>query len=330
MFWSRVILGWKGKRTGSTPLCGRVSARLLSIFALCMLPAAAIGQTYTYTYRFIDPISSGVALQQRYDVEPDVNAQALFSGTSSERWTKLLESGYILGMGTPLTRGQDVSEDFHLNWINPEVEDRNYYDNWWVTGEDLYVLSSLYPRTLANQGPHANASVISNPNLLAMGDDNYLFWDEADGTISIYNYHGGTLETDYTWTHFSGGYWDEESLESKLHLMIGYEESYLYFLEGDSTVVRYLVSGVAGGYSGLSYTVTFEETSDLAGYTLGQLVDGEIDGYTYIGWDVGPVVIGVNAILPIPIPEPATTTLLMLGGMLALMPALRQLRKHKG
>ncbi len=301
-------------------LLKRTPLLVLSLCGILMISATAWGQTYTYTYRFVDPTVTGVAPQLRYDVTPDLNAQALFTGTSSEQWKQLLESGYIMGTGTHLTRGQDFSEDFHLNWVNPAVMDRNYYDNWWIPGEDLYVFSSGYPRTLANQGPHAGASVLANPNLLAMGDDNFLFWDD-DGTISVYNYPGGTLETDYTWTEFTSGYWDGESLSSKLHLLIGYEEANLYFLEGDSLIVRYSLLGTAGS----SYILTFANDSDLAGYTLGQLVDGDIDGFTYMGWDVGPVAIGINA--TIPIPEPSTSALMILGGTLSLF-SLRRIKKR--
>ncbi len=300
-------------------LLKRIPLLMSGFLAVLMIGTTAWGQTNTYTYRFQDPGTTGIAVQLRYDVAPDVNAQALFTGSSSEQWKQLLESGYIVGTGTNLVRGQDVSEDYHLNWINPEVSDRNYYDNWWISGENLYVSSAGYPRVLANQGPHAGASVIANPNLLAMGDDNYLFWDDDD-TISVYNYPGGTLETNYSWTTFSTGYWNGESLKSKLNLLIGYEEGYLYFLEGNSLIVRYNLAGTTN----TTYTLTFANDSDLAGYTLGQLVDGEIDGFTYIGWDVGPVVIGVNAVIPIP--EASSLAMVMLfGGALGIL----RFRKHK-
>jgi hypothetical protein len=281
-----------------------------AVLIFCLMGGSLRAQTNTYTYRFEEIYASGTMNQLRYDAAPDVNAQALFPGmTSSEQWAALLESGYVLGTGGGLTRAQDVSEDWHLNWINPEESTWNYYDEWWISGQDLKVLASGYPRTLANQGSHAGESILLNPNILGMGDDNFLFWDPEDQTLSVYNYPGGTLEFDYTWTEFSSGYWAGETLASKLHLLIGYEEGNLYFLEGDSLMVRYNLAGTSGN----SFTVEFAPTSDLAGWTLGDVVDGRVDGFTYIGWDVGAVVIGTNATLPVP--EPSGLALLAMGGL---------------
>lgn len=296
-----------------------------TITALFLFTPSLFAQNYTYMYQpqvAADFAGGATALTpsiSRWDVRPDLHAQVLFSGmTSTEQFESLFHSGYVLAWDTNLVRGKDVVEDTHYNWISPNYPDRNYYNPWYTDQGDYYVTRAAYPITLSNQGPHAGESLIGNNNLIAFGDDDTLWYDN-DGTLSLYNYPGATLAYDYTWTTFSGGDWDGLTLSSQLHLLIGFETSNLYFLDGDSMVYRFNMNGV------------FEQkreillSGDLSQYTLGDIIDGKIDGYTYIGWDdLGPVIVGADLNTSY-IPEPSSYTVisgLMMLGFIAT-------RRHK-
>ncbi len=265
---------------------------LLSVFVMLVCGRGLFGQSYTYLYRFAASDvggSSTITSQLRYDIRPHSRTESMFPGqTSSERWRSLITSGYVMGgHKSTLTRGIDLAEDWDINFIDPTDPSRTYWGNLYIDRETGSVSRSGYPDRLST-GPQAGQSLLTSNNLIAMGDDHSL-WYDADGTLSRYSFgSGGSLINDYTWTSFSGGAWNGLTLASKLNLFIGYEQSNLYFLEGDSTVYRFSLSGVLEN----TYQVVLD--GELSGRTLGDLVDGKIDGYTYLGWDAGPIVAGID------------------------------------
>jgi hypothetical protein len=225
-------------------------------------------------------------------------AQQMFSGTSGETWSALLTSGYVIGaQKSTLTRGRDIIEDYDINFINPNISSTNYWGDFYTSNPADSISRSGYPLVTVDAGPQANKSLFGNDNLIAMGDDSSL-WYDADGSLSRYSYAGGTLIADYTWTAFTGGTWAGQQLSNRLNLFIGYEEGYLHFLDGDNAIISYAVSGVYASSCDIVLS------GDLAGKSLGDIVDGKEEGYTYLGWDVGPILIGVT------IPEPSTYVLL--------------------
>lgn len=237
-----------------------------------------------------------------YDVCPPTQARSLFPTavvsntklTCDNLWKALLNSPYLLGSAATVVRAKDMSEDWDLNFIDPSDNVRNYYFNWYVNALLLntYVLRALYPLNLAPFGPQAGAYVVGNPNVLAMGDDAYVMLD-ADGSLSYYAYLGGGLLKNSTAKTFTNGSWAGQTLTSKLQYMIGYEELQLYFLEGASTL------HVFDRDLKWVRTDNVKLGNELSAYSLGDLVDNRIPGYTYIGWDAGPVVIGVTALRPV-------------------------------
>lgn len=113
--------------------------------------------------------------------------------------------------------------------------------------------------------------------------------------------------------------WNGASLTSKVGNLIGYEEGQLYFLEGANTVQVF-------NYDlGFVRTDQFSFNGDLAGSSLADVIDGKAEGYTYIGWDLGPVIIGVSSV-----PEASTMALWLIGGGLvaARVRGKRQARKQ--
>ncbi|MBI2732804.1 MAG: hypothetical protein HYX44_05745 [Aquabacterium sp.] len=248
-----------------------------------------------------------------YDVRPHAALYSMFPSlvvgdgnnqqTSNNLWAALITSPNVIGNSTTLTRARDISEDWDINFVDPKVANKNYWADFYIDKPITYVDRAAFPLTLTG-GPQAGQSLLGNNNLLAMGDDNSL-WLDADGTLSYYNYPTGTLEFDSKKTGFTTGPagWNGASLKSKVGNLIGYEEGQLYFLEGANTVQVF-------NYDlGFVRTDQFSFNGDLAGRSLADVIDGKVQGYTYIGWDLGPVIIGVS-----PVPEASTMALWLLGG----------------
>lgn len=276
-----------------------------AILALILMGGSVSAQSHTFAYRFD---YNGVQAYKA-DIRPSLNTEGRFPGTSSQRWAGLLSSGFVIGGTRGLTRAADPSEDYEFNWYDPAgPTNRNFYDQIDSSGADTSVLTSDFPRKLQN-GIHSGVEPLFSGNLLAMGDDNYMMYD-PDGSVSIYNYPGGLLEgTDPAWTTFTGGAYGNQSLASRLGNMIGYEEGYMWFLEGENTIYGY---GAFTGDGMVSYTNNF--TGDLAGYSMRQLIDGEVPNMTYAGWDVGAIAIGTSVI-----PEPGSALLACMTGAVSLL-----------
>lgn len=244
-----------------------------------------------------------------YDVCPPKELSTMFPSavvagnmqqTCNNLWKALIESSYGLSSSTSKTRAKDLSEDWIIDFVDPSDSINNYWFNWY--GNQYFgapflwgnpsVLRFVYPLTLSG-GPHNGESVLGNSNLLAFSDKLFVMLDN-DGSLSYYWYGvAGLLYYDAPATTFTNGAWNGQTLVSKLKYMIGAEQSALYFLEGPSTLHVF------------DYNLNWQRTetvalgNELSGYTMGDLVDNKIPGYTYIGWDVGPIVIGVTALRPL-------------------------------
>lgn len=296
--------------------------RPLGIFILLLCPAFPafaynFAGSHVFAARWDEAAAStsgGITLypeehggSAEYDVCPSGQLVTMFPAavvpgnirqTCANLWVALLESDQVLGAAITLTRAKDMSEDWDVNFIDPADPTHNHWFDWYAnqyfspnSWGSPTVTRSGYPLTLSG-GPHAGEAVLGNTALLAMGDDKYVFID-PDGSLSFYNYAGGSLQANPTATAFSGGAWAGQALLGKLRHMVGHEQGKLYFVEGASTLHVYNESLV------WQRTQTVALGHELSGQTLGDLVDNKIPGYTYIGWDVGPVVIGVTALRPL-------------------------------
>lgn len=285
-----------------------IQRALLSIAVAAVSVTSAWAQTttdfrYTHLSRFKEDAryeSSGVVVYPReaypakiYDVRPHQMLRKLFPGavvgngdnkaTSDGLWRSVLGSGYVMGSSTNLTRAQDLTEDWQINFIDPKTPERNYWFAWYADNVPAGVYVS-HGQVLLN-GPQKGAKVMGNANLLAVGDDRTV-WLDADGSLSFYLRGTGTLDFDSTATTFPNGPkgWSGTTLRSHLRQFIGHEEGKLYFLEGERTLHVY------------DRNLTFLRTDEiylsgeLIETSLGSIVDGKAPGLTYIGWDLGPVI----------------------------------------
>ncbi len=273
---------------------------------------AAVAQTtatyrWTQTARWAEDLrleASGVVVYPRlaypaksYDVRPAQHLRKMFPGaivgdgqnkqTSNNLWRSLLASPTVLANSTTLTRAKDITEDWDINFIDPKYPTKNYWFDFYVDNyaDEVYV---MYSPTMLN-GPQKGAIALGNNNLLAMGDDR-MAWLDADGSLSFYWRGSGLLDYDAPSSVFTGGPagWQGTSLKSKLHLMIGYEEGRLYFLEGDHALHIF--------DRNLKFLRTDQIYLDgeLIDHSLGDVVDGHVPGVKYLGWDLGPVIAFVD------------------------------------
>lgn len=302
---------------------------LLGLFCLFLtLSAQAYNHAGTYTFaarwdEFAATTSGGITTYpeehgglNEYDVCPPKQLSLMFPGavvpgniqqTCANVWVALIESSHALGSASTLTRAKDLSEDWDINFIDPSDSSSNYWFKWLA---NQYVNASIwgnpsvarafFPITLTG-GPHSGESVLGNNQLLALGDDKLLLYD-TDGSLSLYNYPGGSLQSNPTGTAFTNGDWHGQTLTSKLKYMVGYEEGKLYFVEGSNKLLVYSDGMV------WQRTQTVALGHELSAYSVGDLVDNKIPGYTYVGWDVGPIVIGVTALRPLDHLEVSSST----------------------
>lgn len=282
---------------------------VFSLLSLAVQGLSAASYTYTQVSRWQEEdrtTSGGLTTYPQefypskgYDVRPHSRLWSMFPGsvvsgnakaTSDNMWVSLMESAHLIGNATTRTRARDFMEDWDYNFVDPAVSASNYWSDFYVDYTSASISRSGYPLTLTG-GPHAGESILGNNDLLAMGDDNTL-WLDGDGSLSIYNYPGGSLQSNPTVTSFPSGPagWNGAAFSSKVSSLIGYEEGQLYFLEGSSTVHVFNASTLA-----FVRTDQFKFDGDLAGRTLADVIDGSVSGFTYLGWDLGPVIAGVTA-----------------------------------
>lgn len=297
---------------------------LLSIFILAfvLIASSASGQWVNVHRIFysVDDANNRPVVNPSYstfNVRPMSEIYRIFGLTASSgadavtAWQNTLESDQLvlLGKGSTRVRAWDISEDYDYNIFSPNnTGDAIYWSDFNVNYASNGAIRGL--RNIVN-GPHAGESVINNNDILALMDDMYLFFDPPDSTLSLYWLQGstsGTLRYDFTWSTFSAGTFAGQTLESCLQYMIGAEEQNLFFLLDDSTIVQYQLN--YGNLDAVTFKYEFEYIlpGPLAGYTLKQLIDGDVPDYTYVGWDNGPIVVNVQADFR-PIPEPSAVLL---------------------
>lgn len=137
----------------------------------------------------------------------------------------------------------------------------------------------------------------------------------------------GNSYTDYAWTTLTGGNFDGMLLGDALKFMIGYEEdgtASLYFIDDNDFILAYNLST---GTIVASYSMQFQFDAVAKGYLgndvkLVDIIDGKVDGWSYLGWDVGPILVSVDGII---IPEPSEIAAIV--GLAVLGFALRRRKK---
>lgn len=199
-------------------------AAVTSAVALCNAWAQRTPDyRYSHLARFKEEAryeASGVLVYPResfpakvYDVRPHQLLRQLFpsavagdgnnKATSDGLWRALLNSGYVMGSATRLTRAQDLLEDWDINFVAPQTPDRNHWFDWY--GDNYAAGTSVGYGKVLLDGPQKGARTMGNGNLLAMGDDRTM-WLDADGSLSFYWRGTGTLEFDSSRVTYLG--WD--------------------------------------------------------------------------------------------------------------------------
>jgi len=258
---------------------------------------------YSHLSRFKEDAryeSSGVMIYPReaypakiYDVRPHQQLKQVFPGalvadgnnkaSSDGLWKALLNSGYAMGSATRLTRAQDISEDWDINFVAPLTPDRNHWFDWY--GDNYAAGTYVSYGKLMLDGPQKGARLMGNENVLAMGDDRSM-WLDADGTLSFYWRGTGRLDFDSKRVNFPNGPkgWAGTPLRSHVAQLIGYEEGRVYFLEGDRLLHVF--------DRDLNFVRSDELylSGELLDVSLGEVIDGKVPGVTYLGWDLGPVI----------------------------------------
>lgn len=282
---------------------------LFPLFAGLLLAGSMATATTFYRYA---PSGTNSSVQSKHqNVDPNATMKSMFPDlTDDEIWIALFKSEYYIGKpGASYIRAWDLLEDWTVNYRQPGEDNRNRYRPFYANGDSTVVCSDTsYPRILRD-GRHSGQSIFNNADLVAFGDDTFVFYSQAGemaGTLSFYSYATGRQLTAYGgWTNFKAGSgpWGGESLADKMQYLIGFEGSELFFLNGANTIISYDRNGGAGK----SFQYNF--TGDLADYTLADIIDGKIEGYTYLGWDEGAVIVnldieGLGPGRAISIPEP--------------------------
>jgi hypothetical protein len=249
---------------------------------------------------------------------------AAVGSDTATQWNSILGSGATIGSATTLTRGNDVVTGNYVFWVNrnglPVPDDHWNRSNYGTVGggtidrgDHATDNSRTYPTTIdisPATTAHSGADLLGNQSLIGVGTNRYLFID-PDGSLSrISVLTGAASVSELTWTSFAAGPFMGTTLVSQLQNFIGYDsgasvgDDVLVFLQGD-TIVRYNIDGTVAEELNPTWTGIME------GKTLGDVIDGDYDDLTYLGWDNGPVIMQT-------VPEPASLTLVAAGAMLFL------------
>jgi hypothetical protein len=258
-----------------------------------------------------------------------LEAQFMYGGDTPDAWRELFMSGNVLGFsGQRLTRGIDISEDWDYNFKNPAkynpdaTGNQTYYygefENASATQSTTYQWATKF-----TSGPRAGQSLF-NEDIIAVGGDALILYNH-NNTISRYGMNGA-LQADYSWTTFTGGAFDGMLLGDMLKYMIGYEEDgtpALYFIDDDNILYTY---NIADGTIVSTFDFVFGDDAKayLGDARLVDIIDGKVEGWSYIGWDVGPILINIDGIV---IPEPGAYA--AAAGLIALMLAFGKRRYRR-
>ena len=210
----------------------------------------------------------------------------------SEYWRALLSSPHMARPRSTKVRAIDMFEHIRIQFRSPLDDKHLWIKN--TTTPRVEVASGVadtasFPRYLKD-GDLKGANVFEDTRTIAM-DNDAMYWLCEDGTIRYYS-RNGTENTSYspaTWTRFTDGPFSGEALADKIKHLIGVEGRIMRFLVNDTDVIHYQLQKQQASYT---KTVSWKFTADpLKGRTLGEIVDGRVPGYAYLGWDnTGPII----------------------------------------
>ena len=210
----------------------------------------------------------------------------------SEYWRTLLSSPHMARPRSTKVRAIDMFEHIRIQFRSPLDDKYLWYKNTTTPKAEAsagVADTTSFPRYLRD-GDLKGANVFEDTRTIAI-DNDAMYWLCEDGTIRYY-YRNGVENTAYsptTWTRFTDGPFSGEALADKIHYLIGVEGRIMRFMANDTDVIHYQLQKQQASYI---KTVSWKFTVDpLKGRTLGEIVDGRVPGYSYLGWDyAGPVI----------------------------------------
>ena len=254
--------------------------------------------------------SSPKALTTSRRLKPFSPAVEMYAGMGytkeSEYWRALLTSPHMCRPRSSLVRANDMLGQTHLRFRSPL--DRKLWHKVISapnTSESAYYNADAvsFKRYLTD-GDLKGANVYEDSRMIAM-DEEGMYWLHPDGALRYYHRKGYqlTAHSPMTWTRFTDGPFANGVLANKLRYLIGAENRVLYFMVNDTDVIAYAVGKNKATHK--STTAWTFKSAPFAGHTFGEIVDGWMPGYTYLGWDAaGPVFASFslteNAVINVP------------------------------
>ena len=213
-------------------------------------------------------------------------------GNASEYWRVLLSSPHMARPRSTQVRAIDMFEHIRIQFRSPLGEKLLWYKNTTTPKKEDsggVADSAAFPRYLKD-GDLKGANVFEDPRTIAM-DDDAMYWLCEDGTLRYYRRNGyeNTSYSPATWTHFSDGPFKGEALADMVRHLIGVEGRIMRFMVNDVDVIHYQMQKNKASYT---QTTSWKFTVDpLKGRTLGEVLNRQVAGFSYLGWDrVGPVI----------------------------------------
>ena len=278
----------------------------LALICACGVPDAPAQTQDAILYRWSSPKALTTSKRLK-PFSPSVDMYADMNYTrESEYWRALLTSPHMCRPRSPLVRANDMLGQTLLRFRSP-LDRRLWYKV--VSAPNMsetpyYNADTVSFKRHLTDGDLKGANVYEDPRMVAM-DEEGMYWLHPDGALRYYHRKGYqlTAHSPMKWTRFADGPFANAPLANKLRYLIGAENRVLYFMVNDTDVIAYDI-----GKSRATHKATTAwkfKSAPFAGRTFGEIVDGKIPGYTYLGWDTaGPVFANVslteNAVINVP------------------------------
>lgn len=303
-------------------------AALFAVQAFMSFGAAYAADDRQTFVRMREDASPEFSTYTTYVTLPHQKIQSMYPDSSNaEAFKKLVMDGAFIGNGgQKWTRGMDIIGHYEYNfvdmaayrqWRHDNPAAAAYDDGCWMDWNSASLDLKKKLATTFKGGDFAGQDIIGHGHAIAASHINLvvLYNDEGAGSLNLYNYASGAFYEKTSWTSMHGGIYNGMSLSETIGSLIGIDsfnsidDQKLYFLDGDSTIAVYDLEGRFVD----TYSITLEAYPELSGHTLGDIVDGEVRGWSYIGWDHGPTFVNIDGIV---IPEASVAT--AVSGLIAL------------
>ncbi|HWL51228.1 MAG TPA: hypothetical protein VNQ90_02250, partial [Chthoniobacteraceae bacterium] len=268
-----------------------ITASIIALGSSCSLMA----QTDTiYRYSYLNGSNNGTFnYTNGFTISPGVNAPNEMNGAN---WSTLINSGRVWGTGhSTAVRAFDWAEDNQVNYLTTGATDGAA--TWYFsTNANTNAQSGTPGGTTFVNGFFDGESILGNANIIAIYDDQVVLFnpDAASGStaLSLYSVNTRVVTlSNFGFNTFTGGSLNGLTLESQMDRLIGAEDGYLWYLEGDGSAIAY---GITSGLMVLDPTWTTFSGGLMDGISLSNALDS---GH-YLGIGAGPDFYFVASVIP--------------------------------